>query len=95
MPKGVGTRRRSVRRQALVKVPRHLKGGAHDYMRCAAGWCGFLNRCEHQATRYRATGKGCQRCGGTEVIEVLNLTLDEVNRIRSGYYETYHESDFH
>lgn len=82
-------RRRTTLRRQLVPVPRALRGGEHDYVRCEAGWCGYLNRSDHVARRFKETNQGCQMCGGRRFVEPQKITLEEINRIRSGGYEEY------
>lgn len=65
--------------------------GSHDYKRCAR--CGYLDRTDHIHRRglYHAVRVGCARCENVTFVEPFRLTAKEIKRIRSGWYETYHE----
>lgn len=77
-------------RDMLVPLPDHVDPAAeHDYVRCAAGWCGYLDRSEYVGIRLKFKKQGCACCGGTKFVDPVRITLPEINRIRSGWYEEF------
>lgn len=65
--------------------------GEHDYLRCKA--CSYLDRSDFWMVRLKASNLriGCSKCGAQTFTQPLRLSLKEMARIRSGFYETYRE----
>ena len=75
-----------------MEVLEGIGSGRHkDYVRCHR--CGFLDRSDFMARRFKETWAACRKCGGTHIVEPRMVSEEDWKRIGDGYYDFYRQRD--